>query len=319
MSRVLVVGAGRSGTTWAGRILGCAADTAYINEPDNVGVNPSAGPQKDTLGFGPYPIFAPGEAAPQHAALWRMAFAGRLPMRLGFGRRVARLGLRLPTAVRDPLLTAFAGAVEGTRSPRRNVVVKSVMAQFALEWLVEEFHPRVVIVQRNPLNVVSSWLGGNVFIGMDLPSRPAIRQAYARVVGHEAPIPGDSPLARTTWCVGLLTTVLAASVADHPEWQTITHETLCADPGTEFHRLFTNLGMGWTDEVDRFLQRGYLRTTFDRAEQVPRLEDPRAVAHEVTNRWKKRLTGDQVDEIGDILNQFPSRGWVMAPEALATL
>jgi hypothetical protein len=318
VSRVLVVGAGRSGTTWAGRILGCAADTAYINEPDNVGVNPSAGPQKHTLGFGPYPVFAAGELAPQHSALWRMAFAGRLPMRLGFGRRVARLGLRLPTVVRDPLLTAFAGAVEGTRSPQRNVVVKSVMAQFALEWIVEEFHPRVVIIQRNPLNVVSSWLRGNVFIGMDLPTRPAIRESYARLVGQETPTPGASPLAQTTWCVGLLTTVLASTAARHPDWQMITHETLCANPRAEFHTLFANLGMGWTDEADRFLERGYLRTSFDRADQVPRLDDPRAVAEEVTNRWKKRLTSSQVDEISDILSQFPSRGWVEAPQALPT-
>lgn len=301
-----------------GRILGCAADTAYINEPDNVGVNPSAGPQKDTLGFGPYPVFRPGDTAPQQAALWRMAFAGRLPMRLGFGRKVARLGLRLPTVVRDPLLTAFAGAVEGTRTPQRNVVVKSVMAQFALEWIVAEFRPRVVIVQRNPLNVVSSWLGGNVFIGMDLPTRPAIRESYAQLVGQEAPIPGESRLALTTWCVGVLTTVLACTVAEHSDWQMITHETLCADPRTEFHQLFANLGMAWTEEADRFLERGYLRTTFDRADQIPRLEDPRAVAHEVTNRWKKRLTSAQVDEISAILDQFPTRGWVAAPQATPT-
>lgn len=313
-----MVGAGRSGTTWVGRILGCAADAAYINEPDNVGVNPGVGPQTDTLGFGPYPVFRPGEQAPQHAALWRMAFAGRLPMRLGFGRRVARLGLRLPTVVRDPLLTAFAGAVEGTRPAKRNVVVKSVMAQFALEWIVEEFHPRVVIIERNPLNVVSSWVGGNVFIGMDLPTRPAIRESYARLVGHQAPAPGKSQLARTAWCVGLLTTVLARTVADHPDWQVMNHETLCADPRTEFHQLFADLGMTWTPEADRFLERGYLRTTFDRPDQIPRLQDPRAVANEVTNRWKKRLTSDQVDEIQDILDQFPTRGWVKAQEALRT-
>jgi hypothetical protein len=70
--------------------------------------------------------------------------------------------------------------------------------------------------------------------------------------------------------------------------------------------------------ADRFLERGYLRTTFDRADQVPRLDYPRAVAKEVTNRWKKRPTSSQVDEISDILSQFPSRGWVEAPEALPT-
>lgn len=315
LNRVLLVGAGRSGTTWAGRVLGCGGDTAYINEPDNVGINPSAAVQHDTLGFGPYPIIRSGDVAPQHAALWRMAFAGRLPMRLGFGRRIARIGLRLPTFVRNPLLTAFAGAVESTQTAKRNVIVKSIMVHFALEWVAEEFHPQVVIIQRDPLNVVSSWVAGNVFIGMDLPARSAIREEYARIVGEEAPPPGANPLDRTAWCVGLLTTVLATLAARHPDWHVITHEDLCADPRAEFRRLYSRLGLTWTDEAERFLERGYLRTSFDRPDQVLRLQDAGAVSQEVTNRWKKRLSSVQVDEIHKVLDQFPARGWVREPEA----
>jgi Sulfotransferase family len=315
-NRVLLAGVGRSGTTWSGRILGCAADTVYMNEPDNIGITHADGPQVDTLGFGPYPVLRAGQQAPQYAALWRMAWAGRLPMRVGVGRSVARLGLRLPTAVRDPLLTAFAKAVEGTRSAPRNVVVKSTMTPFALDWIVEQFNPRVVIIQRNPLNVVSSWLDWKKFITRDLNTRPAIHDSYVELVGSEPPKPGTSHLALTTWCVGLLTTVLAHRVRAHPEWHLITHETLCEDPSAGFRRLFADLELTWTAEADRFLEQGYLMPTFARPEQSAVVGEASAVTKEQPNRWKTRLTGDQVDEIRQILDGFPTRGWVQAPDAV---
>lgn len=323
VNRVLLAGVGRSGTTWTGRILGCAADTGYVNEPDNIGVNHSTGPQNDTLGFGPYPVLRAGQNAPQYEALWRMAWSGRLPMRVGLGRRVARLGLKLPPVVRDPLLSAFAGAVEGTRKPPANVVVKSTMTQFALEWIVENFHPRVVIIQRNPLNVVSSWLAWKELITRDLDTRPAIQQAYVDLIGEEPPTPGGSQLELTAWCVGLLTTILAKRREQHPDWHVITHEALCAEPAQEFHQLFDALGLTWTEEADGFLQKGYLLPTFAKGGQVkpdvaaPPDADPLAVSKEQASRWKKRLSDDQVADISRVLELFPSRGWVLSPEAAA--
>ena len=191
------------------------------------------------------------------------------------------------------------------------------MTQFALEWIVEQFDPRVVIIQRHPLNVVSSWLSWNERIVRDLNTRPAIRDSYIQLVGEAPPPPGESQLALTAWSVGLLSTVLARRAAAHPTWTIITHESLCAEPRAEFHALFATLGLTWTDEADRFLEKGYLMPTFARSDQTPGPEDASTVTREQPNRWKTRLTGEQVAEIGQILDQFPSRGWVKAPEAVA--
>jgi hypothetical protein len=317
VNRVLLAGVGRSGTTWTGRILGCAADTAYMNEPDNVGINHASAAQSDTLGFGPFPVLRPGQSAPQYAALWRMAYAGRLPMRVGAGRKVARLGLRLPRAVRDPLLTAFARALAGTGTPPRNVVVKSTMTPFALEWIVENFQPKVVVIQRNPLNVVSSWLEWRV-LGKDLHTRPAVRERYDELIGQPLPQPGDGPLALTAWSVGLLTTIFAHLTSDHPEWHLITHEELCDDPRGQFHTLYDKLGLTWTDESERFLERGYLPPSFARSAPAPGSTDPAEAIKEQPHRWKERLSEEQVAEIETILDQFPTRGWVRAPEVAQT-
>ena len=56
--------------------------------------------------------------------------------------------------------------------------------------------------------------------------------------------------------------------------------------------------------------------TFARPEHSAVMGKASAVTKEQPNRWKTRLTGDQVDEIREILDGFPTAGWVQAPDAV---
>jgi hypothetical protein len=38
------------------------------------------------------------------------------------------------------------------------VIVKSVRSELAMDWLVARFRPRILLVERNPLNVLASWI-----------------------------------------------------------------------------------------------------------------------------------------------------------------
>ncbi len=38
------------------------------------------------------------------------------------------------------------------------------------------------------------------------------------------------------------------------------------------------------------------------------------VTREQPNRWRKRLSDQQVDEIEAVLDQYPSRGWIRQPK-----
>lgn len=306
---MLLAGTGRSGTTWTGRVLGSAANTVYVNEPDNIGVNHHGGVQPDTLGFGPFPILRPGDEAPQYAALWRLAFSGRVPMRNGVGRRFGRIALRMPHAVRDPFLTTFAGAMERVRSLPPNVVVKSTMTHFCLEWLVANFHPRVVIIQRNPLNVVSSWLDWKVN-GKDLHLRSVVHERFVEPYGLPPAPPSGTQAALTAWWVGLLTTTMSRMVDTHPEWTVITHELLCADPEREFRELFDKLALTWTDQAAAFLQRGYLLPTFAQDLDTTAMGESTEVTRAQADRWRERLDDSEVAEIERVLDLFPSRGWI---------
>ena len=84
-------------------------------------------------------------------------------------------------------------------------------------------------MQRNPLNVVSSWRELHIPL-FDLATRPIIRTRYIEPLGIEPPGAGAPEVAQIAWHVGLLTHVIAQALDRHPEWIFVTHEDLCEDP-----------------------------------------------------------------------------------------
>jgi Sulfotransferase family len=311
--RILLVGSARSGTSWTGRALGCAEATAYVNEPDNVDANPAPGARTGVRGLGPFPVIAPGEESPGFEALWALAFSARVPNRKGIRRGVSRLALRLPRAVRDPLMRRVARVVASAPGAPEHTVAKSVMAHFSLQWIWERFHPRVVIIQRNPLNVVSSWITLNVH-GFDIHRRAAILERFAEPIGIRSPGPDASPLSLTAWWVGLLNVTLARAAAVHPEWIVISHESLCDETELAFHDLYARLGLTWTARSDKFLaEYGYHRPTFRPSYAPGEGLTAREITRAQTQRWRERLSDDQVREIESVLEAFPTRGWVRPP------
>ena len=60
--------------------------------------------------------------------------------------------------MRDAVVAALAEATSRLRRRPRHVVVKSVNSVFSLDWIVKRYTPKVLVLRRNPLNVVSSWV-----------------------------------------------------------------------------------------------------------------------------------------------------------------
>lgn len=57
---------------------------------------------------------------------------------------------------------------------------------FYIEWLLRHHEPRVVVIQRNPRNRISSWIELGVR-GFDLFDRPAIRDRCLEPLGSSVP------------------------------------------------------------------------------------------------------------------------------------
>lgn len=296
-----------------GETLSFAESACLVNEPDNETVNPFAVRAK--LPLGRYPVLGGHDHAPDdYTKLWTQAFSGQRSRHPGQGSprsAAARFlmrrldGMELWNAfckVGQPGATLRLRAVRALAQPdplprrtTRHVVVKSAHGPLAVEWIVAQFQPQVVVVVRHPLNIVASWmeLGWG---GCSLDTNPKIVERYVRRWDLPALPHTCSRLSRVAWEVGLLLSVLRSSAEAHPEWRLVIHEQMCSDPTGQFQELFAALGLRWTDAA-----RLHLARSNRDAQGLVTMR----VAGDQPERWRKRLTGDQVREISGVLASFP--------------
>jgi hypothetical protein len=298
--RILLAGVARSGTSWLIRAFAATPGTRHYYEPDNVDADPTGQRPIGRSGYGPYPEIVPGDNGGRYRPLWDAVWAGRLPSRKGYKLKLARAALRIPPALRDPLVKGSAQVLTRLPGGPERTVVKSIYGAFSLDWLVDRYEPKVVVLQRHPLNVVSSWRQLQI-PGFDLTSRPSLIARYRDRFEGDPPGSDASELTKISWQVGLLTTAIGDSLDRHPDWYLINHEDLCVDSVTRIRRLCDRLGLPWSPEVEKFLA--------DSNRPGEGLKPVRVTA-EQPNRWRGRLTEDEVEEITSVLDRFPRAGWI---------
>ena len=303
MEPLLIVGVPRSGTTWTGRVLGHTEGVTYVNEPDGF---------RDPFAFGVMvargenPILAAGDAAADCERLWSGAFGGGRPAGSVRDRVAHFLYARVPL---DARRAARASGRPGLRSavaarlscPRvaepdaDRVVVKSVQSILALEWIVDRFRPRVLVVERNPLNVLASWI--ELGYVRNLREQAALARYAHQQWGIDAPAESAPHLVRQTFTYAVLATALRAARAHHPEWLTTTHEWLCVDPKARFQELAASAALVWGSAAEVFLSES------DRAGTPYRTQ---RVTADQPDRWRNRLDPEQLDTIRATLAPFPA-------------
>ncbi len=302
MTRLLIVGAPRSGTTWVGEVLGSTDGAIYVNEPDG-DHEPFA--YKARRRHRIVPEMRPGDSSPNFERLWAGAFAGG--MRSGELRDKIARRLYGASPVEDRwevwlggreslwLCAAAAFARPPVGAPDAvHVVVKSVRAELCVDWIVNNFAPTVLLVERNPLNALSSWI--ELGYARD-PRECAVLGEVARDHWGVTPPSTSAPLlTRQAFSFGVLAGALRDASIAHPEWRVVSHEELCTDPARNFQTLASDLGLTWNAVAAEHVQQadrsgvGYM--TNRRSSEQP-------------ERWRERLNDDQVQEIMAALSQLP--------------
>ena len=303
---ILIVGLPRSGTTWTMRALSSGAGTVALGEPDNEDKYPASIHGKRKVGR--YPVLGPGDDAPRYRKLWEWIFAGAPETgRAQLARHLLGPGSmsRIHEGRSDPV-TWMAGAL--SPSPRRlpapsaggRLVVKSIHAQLAAEWLAASFDVEVLVLLRHPANVLASWLEVNLKDARNstLETRPEIRRRYLEP--WSIPLPGPDPIERVSWRIGLLVAVLESSLARNPGWHVRRHEQLCTEPVREFEQLFAELGLEWGDSSATFLDE---HNTPGSGFVIKR------VASELSDSWQHRLSPEHLATLRRVLAWFPITSW----------
>jgi hypothetical protein len=311
LTNVLVVGVPRSGTSWIGQVLGSTPGAVYLSEPDNHEHVPFAVRAKSGLPGRFYPHLPAGFEAPAYEFLWRAALEGG-DSRATFEGARRRLASRLlKRATSDDVLESVvrpSDAPLGLRVVKRiaiperpahraeNLVVKSVHAQLALEWLAARFPIRVVLVLRDPLSVLSSWktMGWLASGGaLDELGRGSAAELEREL--RVQPSAGGAALADAAQLIALLTSALLEAARRRPEWQVAAHEELCERPHDSFPQLAHALGLGWDASVDGLL---------DELNRPGTGYDTTRVSSGLADVWRQRLTDDEVRAASEVFDRF---------------
>jgi len=306
---LVVVGIPRSGTTWTMQVLQSDRSLYPLLEPDNEGTSAPAIWGKRHAGR--FPALGPGDVDDAYRELWGWILGGaRRSRRLGVAAQIMR-GVQPPTRTRFlqgravPVMRV-AGAIASHPGDRRNedvlgrrILVKTVHAPLAVEWLAREFDLDVLVLLRHPGNVLASWLALELNERyVRLEENELVRSRFLDRWG--VPRPGRDPLERMVWQIGLLTTGLEEAARRHPEWVVRTHEHLCGDPTGSFRTLFDVLGLSWSEATDAYLAGS------DRPGEGFHTQ---RVAAELPEGWRTRLDADQIASMARVLSGFPLETW----------
>ena len=246
MTRILVSGLPRSGTTWLARTIAEAPGAIYVHEPDTIEVDPLAWVARRDLGF--FPTLSPGDRADDYRLLWEFAFAGGWPERVRWPQwiRNGAAKRQLPFELRAALLRFGARRIIARGPITEHQVVKSVFSVSTLEWLAEEFHPTVIVTWRHPLNLVPSWQERGWPVH-EYRIRPVVE---ARFGGTDVwPLPTEGDVERFAWAACAESVLALETAASHGDWIVVGHEQHCLDPLRAFETLFQHAHLQWTDRV----------------------------------------------------------------------
>jgi hypothetical protein len=286
-----------------GQTLGRARGARYVHEPDG-DYEPFA--LKAKLARERYLELDPADDDPRLEHLWRGAFAGGIRA-ANFRARIAeryfdstprgqrlearRTG-RCPPRLR--LALAFACPL-GADPDAHHVVAKSVHACLCAEWIAARFQPKVVVVDRHPLNALASWDELNQ--GVDPVEYRHLCEVAQRRWSLSLP-PEDAPrIARQAAFLGVLRGSLNEAANANPDWLRVRHEQLLPDPEQRFRELCGRLGLTFSDAAAT-----YLRDSNRPGDGYA----TRRVASSLAERWRGALNEEQVAVALDVLRAFPA-------------
>ncbi len=316
---VLVTGAGRSGTSWLGKLLDASPRVFYKHEPDNWTYVPwfrnipsrlDDVPENDSyreevigalersfwthcLHFVAPPDFP--KKFLRHR-LWRLMNLGlRAHRKLGLGD--------------GPSFTIPRWMFREDIS-QIHFVVKSVMSNLRLAWLHRNFPTfRLLLIIRHPGGYLSSWLRGardhgwagfgdkSRLNGTLLPFPRAEHEKYAPAYHHGSRFEREL----IYWIIVNETPLL--ELAESSALKVVVYEELCSDTEGVLRRVYEHCGIPLGESTKRFIEAS---TSKHQDGFYSVFKDPSRVAEQ----WREVLSSEQIETVDSYLaGSFLSKLW----------
>ena len=297
---IMVSGCPRSGTTWVGRVLATAPDTAYVLEPFNL-----VRADMFQLPLTHWYQRVEGADADEIEGRFNDIFAGKV---------TAPSDVRWVDYVCHPLTAArqsFAWHRDRWKARHaQRFIVKDPIALLSAEWFHDAFDATPILTVRHPAAVVSSiMLKGWKPDYRDLfQQESVVGDFFANdpIVDEPESYHPANVLENACQLWRLLHKVILAYRVRHPDWVVVRHEDLSARPTTAFAELFSQLDVPYNQSTQDYVVRS---TTGNHAPHasIPTNDVQRDSRRAVTV-WKERLSADEIARIrrltDDVACQF---------------
>lgn len=308
----MVAGAGRSGTTWLGKIIDSSSRVLYRHEPDNL--------RRLSLFRGIPDRLEREDEAPElrERFLRGVERAGRTH-HVHFHRppefpkdfvnatlwKGLGLGLRAARKVGWTPLVPLPGTFFGARARQATLVLKSVVSNLRLAWIHDRFQEaRTVFILRHPGGYLNSWKRGvekHGWSGFGSPERlagvllPFPRPEHAR---FEERFEAGTDFERELiyWLVA--NEVPWLELADSPRLKVVVYEDLCRRPMEVAREVFAFLELPWEPQSEDFVRRS---TETEKAGYHSVFKSPAVAA----NRWRELLPADEIELVERELEASP--------------
>ena len=285
---ILITGAHRSGTTWAGKTLALARGLTYVSEP--LHLNHSHGVfNAEVPAWYTY-------ICEENAEQYQAAFDDLLEFRYHFGAAVKNIQQTkdIGKMIRDGANFLLSGIQN--KSP----LIKDPFAVFSVPWLRKSFDIRVAVMVRHPLSFVSSLkrLGWS-FDFSHLLEQPLLMRDWLgpyREEMHSRQKTPEDIVGQGALLWRMIYSAVHSYQKGDPKILIVRHEDLSLEPEKFFGKMFRHFGLPFTDTVENQIR----KTT--RSENPDQLRKGNEHAIHLDSRanlqnWRTRLEEDEVERI----------------------
>ncbi|WP_081618784.1 sulfotransferase [Thioalkalivibrio sp. AKL17] len=306
---VLIVGSGRSGTTFLAKLLDSHSRVLYRHEPDWARVDtslPFLPPPGAREGFsrqageylhelaqvrapkvtGKEPRFRKSyRSGPREVAYRLNVAAARTLAKLGFARKRDVVWDMIGNASRGDVVTVIKSVNSVARAP----LFVDALPGIRLVHLIR--HPAGVVASRMR-GVELGLMGTEVYIDALFDSGYADNWKLKREEVKAWPI--EKQMAFEWMAVN---EAVYRSLEGHDAYLCVTHDALSRSTEEETRKVFAHVGLDWSEQTDRFirsLRTGASQSGYFGVQRAPRTE---------IGKWRKELTTGQIDRIHEVVER----------------
>ena len=298
---ILVTGAHRSGSTWAGNMISAPPNIAYVNEPFNI-------------------LYKPGSCRP-HFQYWytyvceenESSHTKYIEDCLNYKPHMLKKALKYGSFADLPRLTRFQVQCIKARLLNKRPLVKDPLAVFSSEWLAERFNMDVVILIRHPAAFVGSLKVADwPFSFSHILNQPLLIDKHLSKFEVEIKefAENDHDLidqAILLWNL-VYSMVLNFKNKYGDDWIFVRHEDLSRAPLEEYRKIYDKLGISFSDHAEHRISR------YSYADSKNQDRSTRDSKSNIWN-WTTRLTEDEISRIREKTHQvaknfYQEEDWV---------